>query len=1239
MAGITQHIPNYIKGMSRQPDELKMPGQVRDAKNCIPDVTKGLQKRPGARLLNALGFGPDGKIAPDDYDGEPGSRRDGTWFDFYIDEGESYIGQINKDGRVEIWGTSDGYPRTVNYTSDAQDFSDVSDGEPASPTCNSEEFIANRDALKLLDQQIQNLDVEVDVLQTELDEYEQDVDNSPDGKPAEFEEVNVYGRKAYVISRGYVIPKSSEQDGSERRFKVDPPAGEDGPGGRRRSAEICMTQSGYKEYTDKRWYFDRPANEEELNELFIFGKESCNIYDFNIEKDKEKEPSSNQGEIDAKKDELESLKTSRDDTFLAYVTSAAQCGSNAQPSEETFRMSNRNNSLNVLEYLQHGKPGDIQTTNIEDRIIVVNRTVPVSLSSEIETVRPAEGYVELKAIAGARTYQFAVDLKAVDAGVTVMRATKLVLSKQKGWKSEEEGGACIFNGNEIFENQTNGIGEGLVFEINTVGSSVVKDPEKPEEGYQCKYTSSIKLLNGGQGWKKGDKVKVTMNGADYTVSVSEVTEDYYTEEFPIFGTPTPTDGSVVITAKEILDDLKSKFDAESALTALGFSCSIIGNGLYVTNDKGFKFTLVTSEWELLNTFGNQVTDVTQLPTQCKAGYICKVSNSDAEADDYYVQFYGTDGKPVPAGDITPKGGLPNQDEENYVRKQFGGDGPGAWYECVKPGLKNIINHSSMPHQIRRTGTKRSAEFIVQPINWADREVGDDLTNPIPRFVGTVDRLKKSDGTWAQEQTGLRFINNCIFYRSRLCFLTNEAIVMSQPIPNISFERFDFWKKTATTLTDSDPIDLVVTSQNPSVLYDALVVNSGLLLFSPNHQHLLSTNQDILSPKTAEVNEIASYRYNNLTTPISMGTTVAFMSNAGKHGRLFEMTNIARETQAEVLEQSKIIADLMPENLDLLTHSKENQIVIAGKFMDRELWIYRYFNDGVERKQAAWVRWELTGDLVYMTIIDDVLFICVNNVFENRGPYWDPEGKDEDWRVVTMQRMDLKETVWSAIVEDYNFQAGSREGRYQAHLDNYRVAWPTDMQYYYHLDQTYFRMPLGYFSDKRLAAYTLKDGKFQGRAIYPRVEIDYAGTWCVLDGDWSGTRLMLGYEFEYSVELPTIYPVESSGNISKSDTTCSLVLHRLHLNLGDNGVYETTLKRTSQRDDYTQLYEARNEDGYLANDVALDTVGTQVVPIYDRNTSFTPNPYGIYITSNHPSPCTLVSMTWEGDYSPKYYKRA
>ena len=51
MAGITQTIPNYTGGISEQPDQLKVPGQVKDTVNAIPDIVHGLYKRPGSKRV------------------------------------------------------------------------------------------------------------------------------------------------------------------------------------------------------------------------------------------------------------------------------------------------------------------------------------------------------------------------------------------------------------------------------------------------------------------------------------------------------------------------------------------------------------------------------------------------------------------------------------------------------------------------------------------------------------------------------------------------------------------------------------------------------------------------------------------------------------------------------------------------------------------------------------------------------------------------------------------------------------------------------------------------------------------------------------------------------------------------------------------------------------------------------------------------------------------------------------
>ena len=103
MPSITQTIPNYVSGISEQPDELKTPGQLTVAKNVLPDVTQGLLKRPGGKLIG----------------GDLGAyTTDSKWFHYYRDETEQYIGQIKKlDGELKMWRCSDGQAMTVNYDS------------------------------------------------------------------------------------------------------------------------------------------------------------------------------------------------------------------------------------------------------------------------------------------------------------------------------------------------------------------------------------------------------------------------------------------------------------------------------------------------------------------------------------------------------------------------------------------------------------------------------------------------------------------------------------------------------------------------------------------------------------------------------------------------------------------------------------------------------------------------------------------------------------------------------------------------------------------------------------------------------------------------------------------------------------------------------------------------------------------------------------------------------------------
>ena len=107
MASITQTIPQYSLGMSEQPDQLKFPGQVTEVTNAIPDLTKGLFKRPGSKRIGT--------------DALSSVQSGGSWFHYFRDETEgSYIGQVSSDGQVRVWRCSDGTLMTTVYGTGGQ---------------------------------------------------------------------------------------------------------------------------------------------------------------------------------------------------------------------------------------------------------------------------------------------------------------------------------------------------------------------------------------------------------------------------------------------------------------------------------------------------------------------------------------------------------------------------------------------------------------------------------------------------------------------------------------------------------------------------------------------------------------------------------------------------------------------------------------------------------------------------------------------------------------------------------------------------------------------------------------------------------------------------------------------------------------------------------------------------------------------------------------------------------------
>ena len=94
--------------------------------------------------------------------------------------------------------------------------------------------------------------------------------------------------------------------------------------------------------------------------------------------------------------------------------------------------------------------------------------------------------------------------------------------------------------------------------------------------------------------------------------------------------------------------------------------------------------------------------------------------------------------------------------------------------------------------------------------------------------------------------------------------------------------------------------------------------------------MLTTDSDTFSPTTAKINALSTYNFNFATNPISLGTTIGFLDNAGKFSRFFEMANVQREGEPQVIEQSAVVSRLFEKDLKLISNSRENSVIFLVK---------------------------------------------------------------------------------------------------------------------------------------------------------------------------------------------------------------------------------------------------------------------------------------------------------------------
>ncbi len=807
----------------------------------------------------------------------------------------------------------------------------------------------------------------------------------------------------------------------------------------------------------------------------------------------------------------------------------------------------------IKAYLGTANPENLQFLTINDTTFVNQRETTVATTGTTDAASDTHyAYVEILRTENGR--QYALNAYSGEGTTNLTRATRLKI--QSDTLSEVGGtGTCPGIGTQVFSVDS-GSKKNLIFRITALGqqgqTGSIDDGASGPSDFSCTYNRQVQLLHGGEGWADGDTATVTLDQAktsyNYTVEVEDdETVATKADIKAVRPAPTPFDADTAVTIDTIIGGIITE------LSGTGITCTVIGNGIYMTKSSAFQIEVLDKD--LMRVMQSSVNDVSLLPSQCKDGYLVKVTNSqDSDDDDYYLKFEG----------------------ENSI------DGPGSWVEVAAPGIAKSFNLATMPHVIQRTGT---TEFTVKQFSYPDRTVGDDNTNPIPSFVG-----KK--------------INKVLFFRNRIAFLAGENVITCQPgtlgAPN-------FWAKTALAVSSSDPIDIASSSMFPSDLYDGIDINAGLLVFSSNQQFLLSSDSaEVMNPDTAKLRSVSTYNYNIDIPPISMGPSVGYIDNSGKYSRFNEMINTSREFEPAVGETSKLVPSLLPKDIDLLTNSRENQLVLFGKTDSDTVYGFKYYQLGEKRPQASWFKWKFNNPIKYHFIIDDDYYFLDTDNF--------------------LQKM-------SIIQSDADISIDQDNVNYLLHLDNYTTV--SGGSYNSSTKVTTFTNQSDWIDQVTSPNGTLVlvDSNTNSTRVgrYAACTVINSDDFTV-PGDWSSATLNIGYLYEYSVKFPTIYSTKTEGNRTIADVSASLILHRINLSFGKVGLYETTLSRVD-RADYTEVYETAALNQYNISDAPYVAEKFKTIPVYEKNTNV-----DITLKSSHPAPTTLHSMSWEGDYSPLFYQR-
>jgi hypothetical protein len=460
----------------------------------------------------------------------------------------------------------------------------------------------------------------------------------------------------------------------------------------------------------------------------------------------------------------------------------------------------------------------------------------------------------------------------------------------------------------------------------------------------------------------------------YTVTIDGVEKASFT---------TASDKVAQTATSYILDQLHTQL--QSSLSAGEFDVTATGSVLHIKRVDGQHFTITAADdldSESIRAVKDTVQRFDNLPDRAPDGYTVKIYQSAAtDNDDYYVKFAADDPSNI--------------------------ESEGVWVETLAPDTPLGFKAETMPHILRR---ESDGSFTFTTADWGTREAGDEDSVPEPSFVG-------------------RTINWMYFFQNRLSFLSGSNIITSR-----TSSYFSFWRKSARTALDTDPVDLAATTKDALTLRYAFPFDERLVVLSDKAQ-LISSGGTTYTPETASFSEASRYDVDPRMVPVVSGSSIFYAEDAGAHFSIMEMQPSQNTTDDRLVASSvtEHIPDYIPASGEFLAIPSQTlkKLFMLSNVSGGVGYDYTWLNNSEGRvlsswgknaytdHEGIWAGW-MDGDVLYTIADSGGLSYILADRYDYTGVY---RGDPEDICLDFIQYKELEGPL--TLIEEAPVTANSR----------------------------------------------------------------------------------------------------------------------------------------------------------------------------------------------------------------------